>query len=110
MIRLPAGGIRNLGLCALLGSCAAEEDRPPLLTTTGGPQDPISCDALMNAEAQPSASGRFFLSGGEAQCAVEGQWCPASWLSSRCDGGRPYARCGFGFWTFTCEEAIGDGA
>lgn len=93
-----------LAMLLLVSACAQDEERAPLLAPSGGVTNPISCDELRASKPQPNEAGRFFMSGGEAECVVEGQWCPVDWLEGRCDAGSSFASCLAGSWAVSCQS------
>jgi hypothetical protein len=99
-------GVMVLGVVA---GCAEEEERAPLLAPSGGVTNPVSCEQLWDAEPEANAVGGFWVSGGNAECVSEGQWCPAGWLEGFCEAGMPYARCVTGRWVLSCQ-GVGDGS
>ena len=96
-----------LALLLVVSACAQDDERAPLLAPSGGVSNPVSCDELRASTPQPNEAGRFWMSGGEAECVVDGQWCPADWLEGRCDAGSPFANCLAGAWVVTCQ-ALGE--
>ncbi|MCU0689822.1 MAG: hypothetical protein MUF54_00335 [Polyangiaceae bacterium] len=93
-------------------SCSAEEQRAPLLQSDGRTGELLICDRLRQDQPQAGDPGTFWTAGGPAACPGEGQYCPAAWLSSRCDGGQAFALCEDRVWHLVCVVVDGgaDGA
>ena len=94
-----------LSLAIIMG-CSAEEERAPMLQSAGGVTNPVSCSRLAGLSPTPSETGRFIVDAATAGCLADGQWCPAAWVTDRCDAGEPYARCVGGFWVLSCEVLV----
>jgi hypothetical protein len=96
-----------LAVCS--AGCGEEKERAPMLVPTGGVSNAVSCDGLRLSGAEPNEGGKFWVSGGVAQCAPELLWCPVSWVDGYCEAGLPYARCISGEWVVSCEQVGGGG-
>lgn len=78
-----------------------------MLAPTGGVANAVSCDGLRLESMEPNEAGKFWVSGGVAQCAPDGQWCSVDWVAGYCEAGLPFALCFSGEWVVSCQQVGG---